>query len=186
MTDVTPTHQSQLRELAVAFADAGRQRDDPGYPHDNRCIAMLVSDWLLPHAAINGAHIIESYNTFSSYIVTEMLLAVREADSSALFAWGREGSPVLYIECDDADAVMNVLGPDAYTYPDDPMFTTGRPHELGRISHELVGKARQPLYGSEDSDRDVHAECTHESPPVTVDEYAETTPDREYVRAWWD
>ncbi len=177
------THKQQLRELADAYSDAGRQRDKSGYHRDNRCLSFLVSDWLLPHAAINGAHIIESYNNFSSYIMTEMVLAVREADSTALFAWGREGSPVLYIECADADAVMNVLGPDSYTFPDDPMFENGRPDELARISHELVGQARQEVYAGE---RDPHMMCKHDEPPVPVEEYPDTTSDREYVRAWWD
>jgi len=41
------------------------------------------------------------------------------------------------------------------------------------------------MYGGDDG-MDPHNVCSHDAPPVPVEDYADTDPDRSYVRGWFD
>lgn len=171
------TESGLLSEVRTAFADAGPQRDNDAYTHDMRCLSFLTSDWLHEEGAIQAANIIEDYNRFGAEDVEALIAAIIDTDPDARFAVGREGSPVFYVETDDAQAVVDAIeAVGGYTGPD----------ELGEVSAGAVGSARKDLYGDGDDQMSPHNMCSHERPPVPVEEYAPTSEDKQYVRAWWD
>lgn len=168
--------QELRNEIATAYADAGPQRDNDHHSNDMRCLSFLTSGWLTPDEAASAVELIGPYNAFDPDTVADMLDTVLENDPDALVAIGREGSPVLYVETDDPEAVVSVFGE----------WGEGTPDELSEVSPGSVGSARKDLYGDGDEQIDPHITCSHADPPVPVEEYAEPDPDRAHVRAWWD
>lgn len=168
------TEQHAIDEIKTAYADAGPQRDNDTYVKSMRCLDFLTSKWLTPDAAAQAVEYIDSYNAFDAGNVADALEATAEADDSALIAVGREGSPVLYVETDDADAVTSIFE-----------SMDGRPNEIGQVDADGVGLARKRLSDSE-GEKYNHTMCSHENPPVEPSDFPETDPARAYVRAWWD
>lgn len=172
------TESGLLSEVRTAFADAGPQRDNDAYTHDMRCLSFLTSGWFHEEGAIQAANIIEDYNAFGAESVAELIDAITDTDSDARFAVGREGSPVIYVECEDAQAVVDTIEAAG-------SYSIG-PDELGEVPPGGVGSARKDLYGDGDDQMSPHNMCSHERPPVPVEEYAPTREDKQYVRCWYD
>lgn len=168
------TQQHATDEIRTAFADAGEQRDNDAYVKSMRCLDFLTSKWLTPDGAAQAVEYIDSYNAFDAGNVADALESIAEADDSALIAIGREGSPALYVETDDAEAVLSAF-----------KSMDGRPDELGRVDPDAVGLARERLSDG-DAEKYNHSMCNHENPPVAAGDFPETDPARQYVRAWWD
>jgi len=159
-----------LSEVRVAFADAGQQRDDDRLDHDQRCLSFLTSGWFDDGDALAYAlEAIGQYNAFESAHVAECTRKISERADEVRVAVGREGSPVLYIETDDASTVLAYVG----NYAD----------ECWEVEHDNVGTARK---WADDDGMDAHGMCRHDEPPVAVEDYAEPKDGKAVVRCWWD
>lgn len=174
-----------IDEVRTAYADAGKQREPPQYVSDMRCLKFLTSAWATPEVAVELVEYIGPYNAFDPEWVDAAMEQVHLTCDGALVAVGREMSPVLYVESDSPEAVMEVLRDEYDVGDDDGTFAPSGPDELSVVSAGAVGTARKDPYGGDDG-MDPHSTCTHDAPPVAVEDYADTDPDRSYVRAWWD
>lgn len=171
-----------IRQTRIAYADANTD----GFGKDERCLSFLTSEWLTADRTREALQVIGQYNAFDPDPVGEMVSHIEdEIDPGALFAVGREGSPVVYVETDDPEAVIEFLGPvryEAADYDRDDPFSSVHPDELGETEH-VGSRITRERY--EEGDDDAHMMCRHDEPPVEVDEWAEAG-DRPVVRAWWD
>lgn len=167
-------------EIRTAYADSGPQRADPAYVNDVRCLSFLASGWLTADYAADAVELVGQYNAFKPDTVAEMIEAIESADPDALFAIGRESSPVIYVETDRPGAVIDVFNGDWVNDEETRAFADGTPDELSEV--DTVSNYRKDWY----ADSDEHSMCRHESPPVDVEDFAAPDPDRQHVRAWWD
>lgn len=178
------TEPIQFEEIRTAYADAGPQREKSAFVDDIRCLSFLTSDWLTPEQARKAVQFIGGYNAFTPESAADIIAAIEKVDPDARFAIGREGSPVIYVETEDATAIMGVIDGEWDNGQDSP-FHNGAPDELSEVEPGHVGSARKPVY-QEEGGIEAHTMCQHSNPPVWVEDYAETTDENEYVRSWWD
>lgn len=151
-----------LRGLRQAYADTFEEQDS-----QQRCLHFLMAEWLDETQAKRAAMLIGDYGMFDTSLVTKRLENVAEVDPGVRFTFGREMSPVLYVETEFPDRVEVVL---------DDML----PQELHQLTEgETVGNVR-------DYD-EPHAHCKHDDPPVENGEWAgRRKPGANYFRVWWD
>lgn len=154
-------------ETRAAYADAGSRREDDRYPNSMRCLSFLPSAWLDAEGVGEAIALVPEYNRFDSADVRALVEDVAEVDPDALFAFGREFSPVLYIETDDPHGVRGVW--------------VGLTDELSHVDHDGFGPP-----GHNDPDTESHFPCKHGNPPVPGEEMVEPDPDRAVIRCWWD
>lgn len=155
-----------LAAVRAAFLDTFDRRS----ARDGRCIHFLMPGWFDVQVAKRAAHLIGPYGTFDPDIVTPKLDDIEEADPTAKFCFGREGSVTLYVACDYPEPILHIL-------------ETTHPQELYQLSdgdhvNEIV---------DEEQYRQSHEHCFHEGgPPTPPDELPIQHDNRAYVRAWWD
>lgn len=175
--------EDPVMQVRMAYADTG---GNP-FHDDQRCLTFLTSRWMDLEEAIEALGVIGPYNAFDPGDVAEMLREIDGRVDGARFAVGREGSPAIYVEADDPDAVEDVFGPRRYEIdpedrPDpDDVFSPSHPDELGRYDTPGSSYSREKFAEGEDA----HTMCLHDEPPVEVDEWVEGN-GRPIVRAWWD
>lgn len=181
------TDANLYEEVRTAFSDSVEQRDNYNYSHEDRCLSFLTSDWFDSAAAAREAlESIGPYNAFDPETAGDILEAiVRDADPDARFAVGREGSPAIYVETDDAEAVRAVFDRRWTNDDADAPWQRAGPDELAVLDDpRAVGSARK--YETIGPDLEPHNMCQHDEPPVDTENLAPVSDDREYVRAWWD
>lgn len=169
--------KSILNEVETAYADAGPQRESDVFTREMRCLSFLTSEWLTPTEAQEAVERIGEYNTFKPETVKAML---RSLPDDALVAVGRESSPVLYVETDEPQAVIEMFQSGWQNEGEESPWSDGSPDELGQVDY--VSNYRKGWY----DDRDPHSICKHGNPPVPVEDFVEGDSDRAHVRAWWD
>lgn len=169
-TTIDPAEQPLVEEVRVAYSDAGPQRDDDSYTHGDRCLTFLASGWFEDGVALAAAfRAIRDYNRFDAERVITKMRAASDVSDHMRVAVGREGSPVVYVETSNPDALREQFERYADEYMDaDPTD---------------FGQARK----WQDDDRmGGHDMCHHDEPVTTVDEYPEGDGEHEVVRMWWD
>mgnify|MGYP000615539100 CR=1 FL=1 len=169
-SDGGDSHLLLVQEVRTAYADAGAQRDSAHFENDERCLSSLTSGWFEDGELLKEAlDAIGQYNRFGPDKVATRTKELNELQGDIRVAVGREGSPVLYIETDDPDAVEAAFE----EYAD----------ECWEVDHDEVGTARK---WADDDGRDAHTMCRHDEPPVEVKDFAEPASGRSVVRCWWD
>lgn len=176
---------SRLQQVKYAYADARKQRQLDAYQHDDRDLKFLTSSWFkitgeIQYGPLADAIVaIGQYGRFDPPEVLRRLDACVEAhenpfkqDESPLrVAIGRESSPVLYIQCDRPEQVIDCF--------------EGYADECSTVEHDRVGLARSyMLHG--DTAEEVLRYSNRDEFLVHPDEFAEPNEGREVVRAWWD
>lgn len=176
-----------LEQVAIAYADAGPQRQSEAYDNDDRCLKFVTSGWFTSQEAVREAlSRIDSYNAFDDGRVMGMVKRAFQADDVRV-AVAREGSPAIYLETDVPNQIVDIFGPTRYEADPDLPFADVKPDELsysaeGDIDYRVGSNyAREP-------DFDAHSMCRHDDgdEPVAVEDWATPNPDRFVVRAWWD
>jgi hypothetical protein len=159
-----------VQEVRTAYADAGEQRDNEHFVDDERCLSFLTSGWFEDGELLKEAlDAIGGYNRFDPDRVATRTKELNEEHGDIRVAVGREGSPVLYIECENPGDVK-----DAFEdYAD----------ECWEVEHDQVGNARK---WADDDGYDAHTMCRHDEPPVEAEDFADPGRGRPVVRCWWD
>lgn len=155
-----------LAAVRAAFLDTFEEHNTT----DGRCIHFLMPGWYGKQVAARAAHLIGPYGTFEPDIVLDKLDDIIDADPSAQFCFGREGSVVLYVKCEYPEPVVQVL-------------ETSHPQELDVLDPS------DPTGQMVDRDEyeDSHEHCFHEGGPPTPAGHLPAQPHGyDYVRAWWD
>lgn len=154
-------------QVQMAYSDVGPQRNTDEY--DDRCLGFLTDCWVNSKNAQKLIEYIPSYNNWDAERVNELLGELVEDGVAFRVAIGREGSPVLYFESNDTDAIEAKFE----RYAD----------ECWTIDAESVGTARK---WADDHNLGQHTTCRHDEGVVEVDEFAPVEAEQEYIRAWWD
>jgi hypothetical protein len=159
-------------EVQQAYAD---NTDADG----RRCLSFCSSQWVTPRDAGRLCRLIGSYNGFSPELFrkVELWADLADADPTARCAVGREGSPVVYVDTERPDAVMETFGSLRATGVFDPC-----PDELDTVDY--VGLGSTDRYGDGDDKFDPHMSCHHDTPVVPVSDYPRAR--ASVVRVWWD
>lgn len=154
-----------LNGLRQAYADTF----DYTNPRD-RCLCFLMQNWVNVKYAKRAVHLIGDYGMFDTTQVIQALEEIKTESPTSGFTFGRETSPVLYVETPDPVEVSRILN-------------EAHPQELTQLSDgEDLGNVR-PLR----DDQDIHASCVHDEPPVPDGTWAHRRlGDVEFIRAWWD
>lgn len=132
---------------------------------DAYCLHFLSSEFVDLKTAGEAVEFIGPYNRFDPETTREKFDEIAEVDPDALVAIGREGSPVLYIDTDEPEAVLEIF--DGYA------------DELWEVDSENVG----PSSYLEDG---LHSWCDHSQPPVPEGAEASVSEGDSVVRAWFD
>lgn len=176
---------SRLQQVKYAYADVGERRQLDAYQHDDRDLKFLTSSWFNVTGEIqygplaDAIEAIGPYNRFDPEKVLGRLDTCAEGDENPFkedesplrVAIGREGSPVLYIECDCPNQVIQRLK----DYAD----------ECWKVDADSVGIARSYMSNGETAE-EVLRYSNRDEFLVHPDEFAEPSEGREVVRAWWD
>lgn len=178
---------SRLQQVKYAYADTRERRRLDAYQQDDRDLKFLTSSWFNVTVAgeiqygplADAIEAIGPYNKFDPAKVIGRVHACAEADENPFkegesplrVAIGREGSPVLYIECDRPEQVIGCLE----DYAD----------ECWHVDADSVGLARSYMSNGETAE-EVLRYSNRDEFLVHPDEFAEPNEEREVVRAWWD
>jgi len=168
-----------VEQVRVAYSDAGLQRQSDEYRHADRDLDFCASRWFIQGSDDLAVAIgsIQSYNRFEKEKVIEKLAEAAEAHDVPLetdadplrVAVGREGSPVLYIECDRPEKIVRELG--------------GYADECWEVDY--VGNAQKYIRNG-DTESDVLEYSARDEFLVRPQNFPTPSEGRSVVRAWWD
>lgn len=96
----------------------------------------FLTRWLSASTAADAISTVGTYNYFDGDEVASVVLAIGNKDPNARFKFGREGSPVLYVETRKPRVALGVLGNSQM------LGAMGSPDELEKVKTGLVNNVR--------------------------------------------
>lgn len=170
--DPNNSKQYSTTELTHIITEAfGDCKNNSSYGHEDRQLSFLSPGWFhLENRRYEDAlEAIGYYNKFDHEEISDWLFQLDQlTDQDIRIAIGREMSPVIYIECDDADAIIEGK----------PARSKDKPASCDEFSKVDVEDMGPYSYDVAMSRRDE---------PIVPEEHLATPQDgKEVIRLWWD
>lgn len=102
--------------------------------------SQFITQWLSGKTAAEAIRTVDEYNYFRGEETAGAVMRIAEKDPNARFKFGREGSPVLYIETRKPRVAIGVISQllDKWREPDELQKVPGSRATNVRNGHSLV------------------------------------------------